>query len=289
MVSLLELAEISSFNDSSTIVSGKVVKKMRGEFKNSNYILQCTKNKGSFRVPLMMVVTYKGYQVLAKAAVHSSPEYSSAVADLQQEMAQLERDTRVSRELFEDEHNIKVLAADSRWFQKIARAENKARKFDCCFLTDVQHFIPQDLHWNIKDEYVQLRGELMQDEALEGMMLTGGNLSNVLGRSKMATETKQAINSLTDLSATIPARAASLVEDLQNLDCTFTNSEELSSLVHQSGLNMRYLGVLLDLAKSEWLISLLHSEIIARAAKYTLRYELQESMNMGVDSEQKAQ
>jgi hypothetical protein len=44
--------------------------------------------------------------------------------------------------------------------------------------------------------------------------------------------------------------------------------------MHDSGLNMRYLGNFLDLVKAPWLSSILHSEIIARSAKHILRYEL---------------
>lgn len=50
----------------------------------------------------MMQVEYKGFTILAQAAVHSSNDYSALSAALQQDIAQLERDTKISRNLFED-------------------------------------------------------------------------------------------------------------------------------------------------------------------------------------------
>jgi hypothetical protein len=40
---------------------------------------------------------------------------------------------------------------------------------------------------------------------------------------------------------------------------------------------MRYLGLLLDNAKEQWVKSLLLAEIVARSAKCFLRYDLQDS------------
>lgn len=40
---------------------------------------------------------------------------------------------------------------------------------------------------------------------------------------------------------------------------------------------MRYLGLLLDNAKEQWVKGLLMAEIVARSAKYFLRYDLQDS------------
>ena len=99
-VVLLELNEVSTFQDRSTIVGSDRVKQLRQQFKNANYILQITRNRGRFRVPLMMLSEYKGFTVLAHAAVHSSTDYTSLTAALQQDIAQLERDTKISRSLF---------------------------------------------------------------------------------------------------------------------------------------------------------------------------------------------
>jgi hypothetical protein len=94
---MLELTEVASFQDRSTVVSAGRLKRARQEFKNANYILQVTRNRGRFRVPLMMFLEYKGFGVLAKAKVHSTEEYASLAASLQQDMTQFERDTRIGR------------------------------------------------------------------------------------------------------------------------------------------------------------------------------------------------
>lgn len=70
----------------------------------------------------MMLVEYKGFTVLAQAAVHSSSDYTSLSSALQQDIAQLERDTKISRSLFEDEENLRVLAADQKFYEKLSRS-----------------------------------------------------------------------------------------------------------------------------------------------------------------------
>jgi hypothetical protein len=52
---------------------------------------------------------------------------------------------------------------------------------------------------------------------------------------------------------------------------------------------MRYLGLLYDHAKEQWLKSIVLAEIVARAAKYFLRYDLQDSaINLGATSSENA-
>lgn len=65
------------------------MKQLRQQFKNANYVLQITRNRGRFRVPLMMLIEYKGFTVLAQAAVHSSTDYAALTTALQQDIAQL--------------------------------------------------------------------------------------------------------------------------------------------------------------------------------------------------------
>ena len=71
-VSLLELSEVVSFQERNTGVSVGRTKRMRNMFKNGNYLLQCTRNRGRFRVPLMMLTQYKGMQVFAVSNIHST-------------------------------------------------------------------------------------------------------------------------------------------------------------------------------------------------------------------------
>lgn len=106
-----------------------------------------------------------------------------------------------------------------------------------------------------------------------------------MSRSKASSSSKGGMNLLMELSNSLPERLASLVEELENLDCTFTNSKELSLLMHSLGINMRYLGSLVELSKRDWLRSMLLSEIVARSAKYILWFDLQEStLNSRVNS-----
>lgn len=107
----------------------------------------------------------------------------------------------------------------------------------------------------------------------------------MLSRVKVPTETRDAINILTDIAKSIPERAATLILEMESLDRPLTNSEELSTLLHHSGLNMRYLGLLFDNAKEQWLKGILLAEIVARAAKYFLRYDLEDSaLNLAATS-----
>ena len=73
-------------------------------------------------MPLMQLTQYKGFTVLAKSMVHTSSDFSSLSAQLQQDIGQLERDARISRSVFEEEQNLKVLAADQKYFEKLSRA-----------------------------------------------------------------------------------------------------------------------------------------------------------------------
>jgi hypothetical protein len=63
---------------------------------------------------------------------------------------------------------------------------------------------------------------------------------------------------------------------LENLDETITNSKDISDLMHGYGLNIRYLGLVMEKAKENWIKSILMSEISARCAKYFLKFDLQD-------------
>ena len=71
-LTLLELSEIATFDDHNTVISSVRSKRARNQFKNANYILQCTRNKGRFVVPLMMLTHYKGFQVFARHTIHTA-------------------------------------------------------------------------------------------------------------------------------------------------------------------------------------------------------------------------
>ena len=80
-----------------------------------------------------------------------------------------------------------------------------------------------------------------------------------------------------------------MIQSIESLDEVITNSLELSNLMHSNGINMRYLGFVHDNAKETWLKKIVLSEIVARSAKYFLRYDLQESLvNMNLNSLEEA-
>jgi hypothetical protein len=137
----------------------------------------------------MMLIEYKGFTVLAQAAVHSSNDYSALSGALQQDIVQLERDTKISRSLFEDEENLRVVAADQKFYEKLSRSENKYRKYDVCFLTNINHFLPQDFHGfsRAATNRHRLRPEMLQDEEYDDLLLNGGDLNTVLSRVKVPT------------------------------------------------------------------------------------------------------
>lgn len=47
------------------------------EFKNYDYILRLTQNKGKIRVPLCMMTHYKGFTVFAKVLIPTAENYEN--------------------------------------------------------------------------------------------------------------------------------------------------------------------------------------------------------------------
>lgn len=64
-----ELKEVATFEERGTVVSNESAKIALNEFKNYDYILRLTRNKGKLRVPLAMISEYKGFTVMAKAII----------------------------------------------------------------------------------------------------------------------------------------------------------------------------------------------------------------------------
>lgn len=80
------------------------------------------------------------------------------------------------------------------------------------------------------------------------------------------------INNLKCISKLLLGRVENLVDELQNADEYFINSEELSSIMHCRGINMRYLGTLYKKLQSDWLKKIILSEICARCIKKQLNF-----------------
>lgn len=70
----------------------------------------------------MCVSEYKGFTAMAKANIHTSSDFSNLTNFLQQDINQLERDTKISRTIFEDEDNLKVVASDQKFLEKLSRS-----------------------------------------------------------------------------------------------------------------------------------------------------------------------
>lgn len=67
--------EIKSVKNSrEMIVDESELKKAIKEFKNMNYLLSITRNKGKIRLPLANIVEYKGIIALVKAEIEISEE-----------------------------------------------------------------------------------------------------------------------------------------------------------------------------------------------------------------------
>jgi hypothetical protein len=82
-----------------------------------------------------------------------------------------------------------------------------------CFLTNINHYLPQDFHGftRTNTNKNRLRAEMLQDEEYDDLLLNGGDLNAVLSRVKVPTETRDAINLLTDIAKSIPERVSTLV------------------------------------------------------------------------------
>ena len=61
------------------------------------------------------------------------------------------------------------------------------RDFQCCFLTGINHFLPQDFHGIGREgsQQYQLRPELLQDEQYTGILFSGNDLISVVNKSKI--------------------------------------------------------------------------------------------------------
>ena len=81
------------------------------------------------------------------------------------------------------------MAADQKFYEKLSRSENKYRKYDVCFLTAINHFLPQDFYGFTKTSTNRnrLRPEMLQDEEYDDILLNGGDLNAILSRVKVPT------------------------------------------------------------------------------------------------------
>lgn len=121
------------------------------EFKNFNYILGLTENKGKIRVPLATFIEYKGLTVYAKVAIPSGQSYQKMDV-LERELEILEAESRINNSIFQDPECAKIVALQSKAFEKLARAENLTnKKFDLCYIESLRYYLPHDFNNFNKD------------------------------------------------------------------------------------------------------------------------------------------
>ena len=59
-------------HEKGTMITNEEAKMGSHEFKNFDYILKLTHNKGKIRVPLSMIIEYKGFTAFAKVMIPSA-------------------------------------------------------------------------------------------------------------------------------------------------------------------------------------------------------------------------
>ena len=182
--------------------------------------------------------------------------------------------------MFQDPECAKIVALQSKAYEKLARAENlTAKKFDFCYIDSLNHFLPNDFNNFSKEKpYEKLRPELIQDDEFEDQILYGEDMCTLSNRLKLPQNYRDGMEELTSVSKSIYDRIELLVERLENIEVQFCNSGELSALLHEYGVNMRYLGVLLERVNLNWIKEIVMSEICARSAKNFINFDLQDCL-----------
>jgi hypothetical protein len=66
-----------------------------------------------------------------------------------------------------------------------------------------------------------------------------------------------------------------MINTLERQDDYFTNSKELSNMLHSFGLNIRHLGLIYKQCHQLWLKRILQSELAARCIKPFFRFDMQ--------------
>lgn len=119
---------------------------------------------------------------------------------------------------------------------------------------------------------------MLQDDECEDKILYGEDMVSLSSRLKLPQNYRDGINELTEISQTIYERINILALELESTDLFFSNSHEISKIMHRYGINMRYLGVLLEKIKVSWLKEIIMAEICARCAKNFLLFDLQDCL-----------
>lgn len=147
------------------------------EFRNLDYILQMTRNRGRIRVPLASVVEYKGVVALVKAQIPRDENKSPQ--SLRKELELLSRESRIKEYIFEEERALSIVPLQAKVYEKLAREENspvlrQTGVFDVYYLDNVRNFLPVDLQFAPKDpENYVVRPEFLQREEFADKLFMG--------------------------------------------------------------------------------------------------------------------
>lgn len=156
-VCLRALREVVSYEKRGAIISSYESKLAQKEFRNYDYILSLTANKGRIRVPLSMVVEYKGFICVVKAVIPEGEGYEN-LESLSKELALLEAESKVSNSVFESGEAGRIVPLNAKAYEKIARLQNSLsssttrinKRFDICYLQSLTSYLPQDFYYFTK-------------------------------------------------------------------------------------------------------------------------------------------
>ena len=78
----------------------------------------------------------------------------------------------------------------------MSKEDHQRRQFDCCFLNEINHYLPQDLYGVGRQgaDLFQLRSEILQDEQYDGLLFDGRDLSATINRLKINSSSSQTNN-----------------------------------------------------------------------------------------------
>ena len=93
-------------NSKETIYDESAIKEALREFKNMDYLLKVTRNKGRVRLPLANMVEYKGVVALVRAEVEGDEKEAVSLSN---ELELISREARVKKNAFIDSEGIRIV------------------------------------------------------------------------------------------------------------------------------------------------------------------------------------
>jgi ribosome-associated toxin RatA of RatAB toxin-antitoxin module len=237
------------------------------EFKNFEYLINATKNEGILKVPFMTLFDYKGFVGMAKSKVGSNRTLKNKEFYDIINRKEFEEITRISAETLLNESKCKIVS-----YERL----NTGNKFNnkVYFTEELADFLPLENGREFgtsTDKF--LRAELVTDDEFQDQIF----------RDRVKIIKSDKINSL------LEKKVDEFISVLENEENYFTNSQELSELLHLYGINIRYLGVIVKRTKLSWLRKIFQAEIAARCLKNYFRLEIQNSILYSQPNQQERQ